>query len=256
MSVYYRPIKWALQALGGRVGGQFLDLFKARNPIHELDAATKEYVDARAAAGGALLDYVNKPYAYKNPAGGPPDWGWHSYMGCGSFATTHPMGRGYTYIMPLWVGAQIVTWDRIGIRVGAAGAGSVVRLGLYELDYTNNLMPVQLIADYGTVDTSSTTPREKVLTINLTTVNVFWLGVAMQAEGSATPPSLNAIGTTIHGGGLYGYAQPNWVVTTVAFGLKAQTQVGDGAFQTNLADLAVFENTTFPAGLLRRQAIP
>ena len=70
--------------------------------------------------------------------------------------------------------------DRIGVSVSTAGAGTSVRLGIFE--YTNNTMT--LVDDCGTVDTSTTGIKELTINVTLTKGKLYMLGAGRQGTSS------------------------------------------------------------------------
>jgi hypothetical protein len=100
--------------------------------------------------------------------------------GLGGAATVEPLTVDRAYAVPVDLD-QPRTLDRIGVSVTTAGAaGSVVRLGAYQTGADG--LPGARIADFGTVD--STTTGDKELTINQTISATFgrriWLVAAPQ----------------------------------------------------------------------------
>jgi len=72
-----------------------------------------------------------------------------------------------------------VTADRIGAEVTTAGsAGSVLRLGIYEHDYTTDL-PGALLLDAGTIDGTSATFQEITISQALTP-GIYWFSSVAQ----------------------------------------------------------------------------
>lgn len=90
------------------------------------------------------------------------------------------------YIIPVWVGLdQTHFWTTLGVRNRLVGeAGSLIRLGVYELDPDNNMKPKTLLVDAGTIAGDTTGAITKA--ISLTTTNIEWLGLCMMAENAPT----------------------------------------------------------------------
>lgn len=89
------------------------------------------------------------------------------------------------YATPLVVGARGASFDQVAIRCSSAGAaGAVVRLGAYG-DSAAYAYPGDLIADWGTVDTTSI--GDKTITISWSPVaGLYWLVAAPQVASSGT----------------------------------------------------------------------
>lgn len=65
----------------------------------------------------------------------------------------------YMYLVPIFI-SEDMTFDNIAIEVTTAAAAATVRLGLYD---SVDSVPTNLIADFGTVDASTTGVKEKAI---------------------------------------------------------------------------------------------
>lgn len=63
------------------------------------------------------------------------------------------------YLVPIFI-SEDMTIDRIAVEVTTAAAASTVRLGLYD---SVDSVPTNLIADFGTVDSSTTGVKDKTI---------------------------------------------------------------------------------------------
>jgi hypothetical protein len=98
--------------------------------------------------------------------------------------TTVTVGNGVLYLVPVYIPSS-VTLDRLSIEVVTTpgGAGSVVRLGIYNHNSATNL-PSSLLVDAGTVDTTTTGTKEATISQTLSAGTYWFCAVA---QGSASP---------------------------------------------------------------------
>lgn len=91
------------------------------------------------------------------------------------------------YMVPIVLG-ESVTFDRIAVTVaGSATAGSTARLAIYSSNSSG--VPTTRVADYGTVDTSTT--GAKSITISQTlSAGIYWIAISC----SSTTPLFLSIG--------------------------------------------------------------
>lgn len=84
-------------------------------------------------------------------------------------------------LMPFVVG-KTATFDRISVAVTAVGAGSVIRMGIYN---TLNGLPDGLELDAGTVDSSAATGFKEIVINKTLSPGLYWL--AYVAQGGIAP---------------------------------------------------------------------
>ena len=136
---------------------------------------------------------------------------WHAWPAGVTSTTTVVDAR--VYFIPMEV-VNPCTISDIGIEVVTTpgGTGSVVRLGIYYDDGTN--LPATLLADFGTVDTTTTGLKSITSLAQVLAPGLYWL--AAVAQGAPTPsPTLRIItssnnpevGAFAHGVGAIGYIQ-------------------------------------------------
>lgn len=237
---YIRPITFELMKTGGDVGGRFLGPIHGVTPLVDFDAATKAYVDSLVENLGAPIDGVHQ--FWKKRTGD----GWRGLLATNALAGAYAMTRGQTVIVPVFVGDKETGVTSLSVRVQTAGAGSSIRLGFYELDHTDDLKPSQLILDAGTVSSTSTGEKFNPFT-EVILEDIIFIGIALQAEGSATPPTINGQSTKGDFSPLFGYPAADMTSTSSAWYLAADTTVSDGAFQTDLDDFSVVSGFPVPA---------
>ena len=110
------------------------------------------------------------------------DSGQYAAIKGSSGSSTFTVTVGRMYGQPLVVSTG--TLDRIGAEVTAGGgASSVIRLGIYNHNYTTGL-PSSLVLDAGTIDGNAVAVQEITIS-QAVTVGVYWL-VAV-AQGTGTP---------------------------------------------------------------------
>lgn len=174
----------------------------------------------------------------KSPAGGG-EWFTTLTPGAvgGSFSTT----RGVGYLSPIHLGFQKThTFSSVGSHVvTAGGAGAVIRLAVFQLD-PDTLNVTQLLVDAGTVAATGT--GFKTISISLTTVNVQWIAVGVQPEGTASAPALRGVSTNSNFfPPLFGYkAGDPTQFSNKSFIMADITSVSDGAFDTVLTNFQPF----------------
>lgn len=114
--------------------------------------------------------------------------------------------------IPFPVG-ETTTFDKIGAEVTTIGeAGSVVRLGIYS---DTNGIPVDLFADYGTIDGTSATYQTITPAGGITlTPGLWWLASVAQL-GTTTPPTCRFIS---QGQPFIGHAGNPSTTTTTSYG--------------------------------------
>lgn len=138
-----------------------------------------------------IVDDWLQPYNH----GGAGERRWFGVLSGTQFSGSFTLIRGRTYISPLWIGLNTTkNWTGVGVRVRTAGAGSNVRLGVFELDEENGFIPKTLLLDAGTVTGAAT--GAQIATISLTTTNVEWIGIAFMGESSATQPNLDQLNSS------------------------------------------------------------
>jgi len=91
------------------------------------------------------------------------------------------------YLLPFWVHTT-ETFDRIGIRVTATAASSVIRLGIYSAN--SNYEPTSLVLDAGTVDSATAISSQEITISQQLTPGMYFLAAVPQ--GGA--PSFQTIG--------------------------------------------------------------
>lgn len=116
--------------------------------------------------------------------GTPPIPGWYHPNPVSTDTGSLSSAEGSLYVVPLWVpGSMSVT--EIGVEVAVAGgAGSVIRLGIYDSTSATNGRPGALIVDAGTVDATSI--GVKTAAISETLSGLVWLAAVTQGGGSPT----------------------------------------------------------------------
>lgn len=127
---------------------------------------------------------------------------WHSYASTNRLMTPSygfggsTLNANYAYALPVLV-ERSITVDRIGVNVGiGGGAGSVVRLGIYD-DTATGGGPGALIVDGGTVDTTGTGIKEVSVSQALVP-GVYWLVAAAQVGTSPQVTDLRGVGIRNH----------------------------------------------------------
>ena len=155
----------------------------------------------------------------------------------GTFSIT----RGQGYLTPVHLGFQKShNFSAVGTHViTAGGVGAVIRLGVFQLD-PDTLTVTQLLQDAGTV--SATTTGFKTIAISLTTINVQWIAVAQQAEGTASVPLVRAVSTNSNFfTPLFGHKPGDpTAFANKSFVMADITTVSDGAFDTVLTNFQPF----------------
>lgn len=221
-----RPLAYVLKKDGGRGPAQMVGQLVTPDPTEDLHGATKQYVDARVALQHRYDD-LHLPYG----AGAGTD-NWFNGAFCGaSAADTLLLTRGKCMVTPLWCGYEDWTFDGLSFAVSTAGTASVCRLGILLLDHENGFKPTSLLVDAGTVATA-TTGRKTITFSAVTVLNTRWIGLAIQAEGSATPPTVREVSASQNFWG------PIMGVRAFSGNTKANQEggvmhnatVGDGAF--------------------------
>lgn len=103
------------------------------------------------------------------------------FHGYSSFVDTGALTSGLLYCVP-FIATISEAVDRIGIAVGTAGAaGTVVRLGIYNVDASTTL-PTTLVVDGGT--TLIDTAADKIATISATLApGAYWLCLVHNDSG-------------------------------------------------------------------------
>lgn len=192
---------------------------------------------------------------FKIPLTGGASAGRYFTVICHPLLNSVTLTRGKCHISPVYAGVNKTWgWVNVATRVSTLGTGSSVRLGVFELDETNGFKPKTLLVDAGTIATTST--GEKIIAISLTTTNIKWLGVGVQAEGSATPPAITGPGASSafsQWPAIFGYStltNPG-AITDASWGLAYDSTVGDGAFPTDFVNWSPV-NGTLGIGWIQR----
>lgn len=105
---------------------------------------------------------------------------WFSPGKLGAGATSLAFGAGTLSLMP-WLVPNACTLDRMGIRVAAVAASSVVRLGIYADDGSG--YPGALVLDAGTLDSSVGTGHREITVNQVLTPGLYWIGCVSQGGG-------------------------------------------------------------------------
>lgn len=124
--------------------------------------------------------------AYKNA------WYYHApEFGYGNAnATPGSVNRTFAWLVELRAG----TLDRLGVEVGATGAGSAIRLGIFSADADG--FPGALLLDAGTVDTSGSTGFKEISISQAVTAGTYWLSYTWQ--GGTAPQLRGVLGISQH----------------------------------------------------------
>lgn len=132
------------------------------------------------AGPGMALPYISGMYIDQRPVAVTP--------------TSAAPGAGTIFYVMQYIYTP-VTFVSIGINVTALGTGSTVRLGLYQVNQAA-FTPTTRIADYGTVDTSTTGAKE--ITVSQAIASAGWWAFAYLAAGTAPTVSVATSSSTPH----------------------------------------------------------
>lgn len=151
--------------------------------------------------------------------------------------TTTSGTTGFLLALPLITGRGGAI-DRVsfGVTTGG-GAGSVGRIGLYECPDLTTLYPGKLLADSGSLDTTTTGLKEATVSLTLRPDSLYWIALTF---GTAAP----TINTASIGYSILGYTfssgiavnAATWLLNPFAFGaLPDPFTPGAGKSTTNWA---------------------
>jgi hypothetical protein len=113
-------------------------------------------------------------------------------------ATTKALNTPYQSYYPWYVDVAYLI-DQVAIEVTTAGAGALVRAGLYNAD--TNWQPTTLLVDFGTFDASTTGVKIITLGTPLTLAPGRYVAV-LHDNVNVTLRNIQTAGATIHGAGI------------------------------------------------------
>ena len=157
---------WVASAAGGIASAVSF------TPTGTIAATNVQTAIAEVASEAAAASGISWPKKYKTG---------RYYMvpsGDVSTETTIALVLDRLYLIPFPIG-EALSIDRIAASVTTLGAaGAVVRLGLYASDADN--FPAALVADFGTIDSTTTGYKELTISQSLSSGLLYWIGVAGQ----------------------------------------------------------------------------
>lgn len=164
-----------LKKTGDTMISGFLTLFQ--DPTLPLHAVTKQYVDAQVSgAGGNTVPWGHQGIG-QTPAGkyNANTEHWYPFSALTAFVPTTANINGQSLIAVPFVFGVARTIDRVGFH-GAAQAGGLARISIYDNFSTTSLYPNNLLMDSGDIDCSiATGNRTATVNIALNGATVYWI---------------------------------------------------------------------------------
>jgi hypothetical protein len=191
--------------------GSATDLTTGSVPAGRFGATTVPVSAVNATGTPSSTTYLRGDGAWSTPAAGtsgPPmkvstGWKSNSQQLSANWSTTHTLNTLYLVPLMLWASE---TWDRVGLNCATAVASSVVRAGVYADN--GNGYPGTLIADFGTMDCSTT--GDKTITISQAmSAGLVWFGAVVQGASGISISNIASYQPPY---------MPHWVGSTVPFG--------------------------------------
>ena len=186
----------------------FGSLFLFADPVEDLEAATKQYVDAHSGADPGK--YIYEGYHYTGSgdgtdysasgAGAGPTALDRQLLGVvagdalGSSSFTAGQDRAWTFKL-----GRTGNVDEVAIECSATAAGgALARIGIYTNVSQTRRYPGTLVFDTGTFDLSTTGLKTTTPNVTLTTGNLYWV---IYNTNSATPTMRNIPAASVQGWG-------------------------------------------------------